>query len=393
MIDFTPTDEQQMLIETVRTFVSDEIVPLESGLEPDAETLPEHDYQRLRAKVEQMGLYNWDAPAAVGGPGLDVVTRTLLAIEMSQHRAGLYATCYGVFGGAGLAQLYGASEELKDRYLYPTLRGELRGFFALTEPSGGSDPARAVRTTAVRDGDQWVINGSKMFISRAQDSDYGIVVARTGAGRNGLTSFVVETNTPGLTVRRVIPTLRRAAQPAELSFDDVRVPDRNRLGEIGQGFALASQRLEQQRVPYAASCLGVAIVAQRMAIEYAQIRETFGKLLAEHQGIQWMLVDSELDIRTSRLLLLEAATKLDRGERARDAVALAKVFVTEAAFRVVDRAMQIHGGLGVASELPLERWFRELRIRRIGEGPNEIQRMIVARELLGSAARAERSAV
>ncbi|WP_019631451.1 acyl-CoA dehydrogenase family protein [Actinomadura atramentaria] len=388
MIDFVPTDEQTMLVDAVRRFVRDEIVPLEQDLDPDAGSLPPADHARLAAKVEQLGLTAWDAPAEVGGPGLDTVTRTLLAIEMAQHRGGLYTPCYGVFGGAGLAQLYEAGEDLRERYLYPTLRGERHGFFALTEPSGGSDPARAVRTKAVRDGDEWVINGSKTFISGVVGADYGIVVCRTGSGRAGLTSFVVDADTPGFTVHRVIPTLRRVAVPTELSFTDVRVPDANRLGEVGQGFRLAATRLERQRIVYAAGCVGVAVAAQRMAVEYAKIRETFGRTLAEHQGVQWMLVDSELDLRSARLLLLEAAAAADRGERARAGIALAKMAATEAASRVVDRAIQIHGALGVAADLPLERWYREMRIRRIGEGPTETQRMVVARELLGDAARA-----
>jgi acyl-CoA dehydrogenase len=388
MIDLSLSDEQQMLVESVRRFVREEIVPLEQDLDPDAGRLPEADHARLAAKVEQMGLTAWDAPAEVGGPGLDVVTRTLLAIEMSQHRAGLYAPCYGVFGGAGLAQLYEASDDLQKRFLYPTLRGEKWGFFALTEPSGGSDPARAVQTRAVRDGDEWVINGTKMWISGVVNADYGIVVARTGTGRQGLTSFIVDMGTPGFTVNRVIPTLRRVAVPTELTFENVRVPDANRLGEVGQGFGLAAERLERQRIPYAAGCIGVAIAAHRMAVEYSKVRETFGRTLSRHQGIQWMLVDNEMDIRTARLLLLDAAAAADRGERARDRIALAKIAATEAASRVVDRAIQIHGAYGVAADLPLERWYREMRIRRIGEGPNETQRMVVARELLGDAARA-----
>jgi len=382
MIDFTPTDEQRALVDTVRRFVQNEIVPVEHDLDPDAGQLPGEVHTRLAKRVEQMGLHAWDAPAEVGGPGLDTVTKVLLAIEMSQHRAGLYAPCYGVFGGAGLAHLYEASEDQKERYLYPTLRGERSGFFALSEPSGGSDPARAIRTTAVRDGDDWVLNGGKLWISGAEHADYGIVVARTGPGREGITSFIVDVDMPGFTVNRIVHTLRTTYPATELGLENVRVPDSNRLGEVGQGFTLAAARLVRQRIPYAAGCIGVAVAAHRLAVEYAKNRETFGKALAQQQGIQWMLVDNEVDLRISRLLVLEAAAKADAGEDVRTEAAVGKLFATEAASRVVDRSMQIHGGLGVAKELPFERWYREMRIRRIGEGPNEVQRMLIARHVL-----------
>ena len=166
------TAEQTLLVEMVRRFVHEEILPLEHGLDPDADELLPEDHERLVAKTRAMGLYGLDIPPEYGGPEVDLVTRTLLAIEMSQHRAGLYAPCYGVFGGAGLAQLFEATDEQKERYLFPTLRGEKKGFFGLTEPSGGSDPARAIRTRAEQVGDEWVINGSKIFISGADRADY-----------------------------------------------------------------------------------------------------------------------------------------------------------------------------------------------------------------------------
>ena len=386
-MDLDPSEEQGILVEAVRRFVREEIVPLEGELDPDADTLPEREHERLVAKVRDMGLFGLDVPAEFGGPGIDTVTRTLLAIEMAQHRAGLYAPCYGVFGSVGLAQLYEATDDQKERYLAPMLRGEKRGFFGLTEPSGGSDPARAIRTRAVRDGDDWVINGSKIFISGADRADFGLVFARTGEGRQGITCFIVDTDSPGFQVRRVVHTLRSALHATELSFDGVRVPDRNRLGDVGHGFSIANDRLTRQRIPYAAGCLGVAVKAHEMATRYATQREVFGQLLAAHQGIQWMLVDSEIDLRTARWLVLDAAHRAERGRPFRTEASIAKIVATEAASRVVDRSIQIHGGLGVSKDLPLERWYRELRIRRIGEGPNEAHRMLVARDLLGPASR------
>lgn len=384
-MDLELSEEQRLIVDTIRRFVREEIAPLEADLDPDASELHSDDRDRLVAKVREMGFYGLDIPARYGGPDIDIVTRTLMAIEMSQHRAGLYAPCYGVFGGAGLAQLYEASEDQKQRYLYPTLRGEKHGFFGLTEPSGGSDPARAIQTTAVKDGDDWVLNGSKIFISGADTADFGITFARTDSarGREGITCFIVDTDSPGFHVRRVVHTLRSTSYATELQYDNLRVPAANVLGEVNRGFAIANDRLTRQRIPYSAACIGVAVKAQEMAIAYANQRETFGDRLASRQAIQWMIVDNEIDIRTSRWLTLAAADKANRDQPFRTEAAMAKLVSTEAGGRVVDRSMQIHGGYGMTKDLPLERWYREIRIRRIGEGPSEVQRLIMARDLLG----------
>ncbi len=388
-MDLNLTEEQDMIVSMVRRFVREEILPLELDLDPDADELAPDDAARLQEKTRAMGLYGMGIPPEYGGPDIDLVTRTLVAVEMSQHRAGLYAPCYGTFGGAGLAQLFEATEAQKERYLYPTLRGEKRGFFGLSEPSGGSDPARAIQTKAVRDGDDWIINGAKLWISGADRADYGLVFARTDAdkGRNGVTCFIVDTDTPGFHVRRIVHTLRSAHYATELQFEDMRVPADNILGEVNRGFAIANDRLTRQRIPYAAGCIGVAIKAQEMALEYVPQRETFGAPLSTRQSIQWMLVDNEIDIRQSLWITLEAANKANRGEPFRKEAAMAKLVATEASGRVVDRAMQMFGGLGVAKDLPFERWYREMRIRRIGEGPNEVQRHVIARELLGASLR------
>ena len=383
------TQEQELITGMVRKFVREEIVPLELNLDPDADELDPADRDRLVEKTKAMGLYGLGIPAEYGGPDIDLMTSTLIAIEMSQHRAGLYAPCYGTFGGAGLAQLFEATDEQKEQYLFPTLRGEKRGFFGLSEPSGGSDPARAIQTKAERDGDDWIINGGKLWVSGADKADYGLVFARTDKdkGRNGVTCFIVDTDNPGFHVRRVVHTLRSAHYATELQFEDMRIPHANILGEVNKGFAIASHRLTRQRIPYAAGCLGVAIKAQEMALEYVPQRETFGAPLSSRQAIQWMLVDNEIDIKQATWITLEAAAKADNGEGFRKEAAMAKLVATEAGGRVVDRCMQMFGGLGVAKDLPLERWFREMRIRRIGEGPSEVQRHVIARELLGESLR------
>ena len=240
-MDLALTDEQRMIVEQVRRFVREDILPLEDKLDPDADELGPEDFARLSGKVKEMGLYGLDTPPEYGGPEIDLVTRTLIAIECGQHRAGLYAPCYYTFGGARQAQLFEATDGQKEKYLYPMLRGEKRVFFGLSEPSGGSDPARAIQTRAVRDGDHWVLNGTKLWISGADRSDYGLVFARTGGpGRAGVTAFIVETEWEGFNIARIVHTLRSAKYATEIHMDNLRVPHENILGAEGGGFAIAN---------------------------------------------------------------------------------------------------------------------------------------------------------
>jgi acyl-CoA dehydrogenase len=359
-VDLKMTEEQKMICATIRRFVRDEIIPLEeSELDADAYELPEEHEERLRAIAESTGI--------PGANGLDMKTKVFIAEETSQHRAGLYHPCYGLFRLGDEGAVEGA---------------EGGGFIGLTEPSGGSDPARAIRTRGVRDGDEWVINGSKVFNSGADTAAWGTVYVRTGdtPGRDSISAFRVPTDTPGFEVRRLIHVLR-SHYTTELSFTDMRVPASAMIGREGEGFANANARLSGNRITYAAHGIGLAVAAHRMATEYARNRVTFGEPLSNRQAIQWMLVDNEIDIRTSRWLCLTAAEKFDSEESFRFEAAMAKVYATEAAGRVVDRSMQIHGGYGMTKDMPFERWFRELRIRRVGEGPSEIQRLIMARDL------------
>ncbi|MBV1883649.1 MAG: acyl-CoA dehydrogenase family protein [Pseudomonadales bacterium] len=384
-MDYQLSEDQKLIVENVRRFVKKEILPLEEKLDPDAGEIAPEEKDRLTSITRDMGLYGLGIPPEFGGPDIDVTTQTLITLEISQHRAGLYNPAYGAFGGAGLAQLFEATEQQKEKYLFPVLRGEKTSFFGLTEPSGGSDPGRAIQTRGVQNGDDWILNGAKIFISGADQADFGILFARTSEdkGRNGITCFLVDSDMPGFNVRRVVHTLRSTKYATEIQIEDLRIPKENILGEVNKGFAIASDRLARQRIPYAAGCIGVAIKAQEMAIEYCKIRETFGGMLSSRQAVQWMIVDNEIDIRTSKHICLDAAQKADRGEDFRTEAAMAKLLGSEAGGRVVDRSMQIHGGYGMTKDLPLERWYREMRIRRIGEGPSEVQRLVMARNLIG----------
>lgn len=382
-MDYARTEEQDLIIGTIRRFIREEIRPLEADLDPDAFSLPPADDSRLRKMVKDMGFYQMGLPTEYGGPGVDIVTRTMIAEETSQHRAGLYSPAYGTFGSAPPEHLYNGTPAQKEKYLYPVIREEKHAFFGLSEPSGGSDPARAIQTRGVRDGDSWVINGRKLWNSGADTADFGIVYVRTDPtkGRQGITAFLIDTDTPGFRVERLVQVLR-SHYTTELSFTDMRIPHENILGEEGGGFALANDTLSHNRIPYASACIGIAVAAQEMAIDWAKQRVTFGEPLANRQAIQWMLVDNQVDISTSRFVALDAAAKAQRGESFRFESSMAKLLCTEAAGRVVDRCMQIYGGLGMSKDLALERWYREVRIRRIGEGPSEIQRVVMARDLL-----------
>ena len=382
--DYGFSNELKLILETVRKFVKQEIIPVERELDPDATKLPEEEVARLQKKTKELGMYQLSVPEAYGGAGLDFFSYTVIAEELCQHRQGLYNMGGGAFGYQINPILYGGTEEQIEKYLKPWVRGEIRGCYAITEPSGGSDPARAIQTRAVKIDKGWIINGSKTWISYAGYADFVTVFVRTDDGpigtRGEITCFIVETGTPGYIVGNQIPVIRPEA-PFELIFKDCVVPETQMLGKRGGGFDLLKSLLTQNRIPYAAQCIGIAQSALEMAIEYAKRRETFGQTLIQRQAIQWMLADAALEIHAARLVVYHAAQCRLQNKPFEVESSMAKLMASEVAMRVVDAAIQIHGGMGLAKELPLERWYRELRTRRIGEGPSEVHRMVIARNL------------
>ena len=359
-----------------------EVRPREEGLDFEAYLLPPADLAPLQKKARAMGLWCLASPAKYGGAGLGVLAHAVVAEEASQCRLGCYVSAAGAFGFDPPNVIFGGTDQQIAQYAIPIIETGAKTFVAISEPSGGSDPARSIQMRAVRKGDRYVLNGSKTWISSASQATWGIVFARTGAAgeRGGISTFIVEADAPGLTITP-IPVIR-AWYPTELNFQDCEIPASSLLGQEGEGFALAEQWLTKSRIIYAAERIGVAMAALKMAIGYAKERQVFGGPLADKQAIQWMLADSEIELRAARLLVYQAAWKADLGQPFKVEASVAKVYATETAFRVVDRCIQIYGGIGVTKELPLERWFRELRIGRIGEGPSEVHRMVVARHLL-----------
>lgn len=377
---FVLSDEMVMLRDNVRKFIKKEIAPKEQLIDLDAPFFPKEIQEEIQKLGRELGIWYVDAPEEYGGADLSIFAQAIIAEEASQLKMGAYNPAGGAFGFELPNVIFKGTREQIEKYAVPTIQKGGSGFVGITEPSGGSDPARAIETRAVRSGNKWILNGSKIFISAVEFADWGVVYARTSEGRNGITAFIVDIDAPGLSYSP-IPVIR-SWSPKELVFDNCEIPLENQLGEEGQGFKLAEHWLTKGRIPYAAGCIGIAVAALKLATDYAKQRITFKTPLADKQAIQWMIADSEVEIKAARWLTWEAAWKADRGENFKNEASIAKLYATEAANRVVDRCVQIFGGMGVSKEFPFERWFRELRIKRIGEGPSEVHRMVIARNLL-----------
>jgi acyl-CoA dehydrogenase len=378
-MDLTLTDEEREIRDWVRTFVNRELMPLEPQvLERERQgergfTLAE--LRELQEKAKQSGFFGVLTPEEYGGMGLGSLMAALIEIELGRTFVQFK------FGGDADNILFHANDEQKKRYLEPTISGERYSCFAITEPGAGSD-ARNIRTSAVRDGDEWVINGEKTFITGGDIADFTMVFAVTDKEKGadgGVTCFLVDREAGWTSAS--IPTMGQWG-PASLSFEDVRVPHSAILGEEGRGFALAMKWIGKGRFMLPARALGACERLVEMAMEQARNRVTFGEPIANRQAIQWMIADSAVEIEALRWLVLTAAWQVDNGIDSRQAQSMAKLYGGVQANQIVDRVLQIHGGMGYTRELPIERWYRELRLLRIYEGTDEIQRRTIARNLL-----------
>ncbi|MFF3573981.1 acyl-CoA dehydrogenase family protein [Nocardia jiangxiensis] len=374
-------EEFRLLRDTVRGFMRTEVHPLEERLPHDAAGLPREQLIALQDKARRLGLWALQTPERFGGAGLSVLGQVVVAEEAAKCRMGAFFPALGAFGGNPPNVMFKATPEQFAKYAQPIIDGTAtKAYTAISEASGGSDPARAITLKAVREGDHYVLNGTKMWTSHAKDADWGVVYARTGEGRHGISCFIVEKDTPGLSFRRI--GVMASFAPYELHFEDAVIPAENLIGAEGRGFSLASDFLIHGRILYPAGPIGIAQSALDMACRWARDRDVFGGKLADKQGIQWMLVESEVELRAARLLVYQAAWNADLGKDVKVDASIAKMYGTEKAYDVIDRCIQIHGALGLSDELPLERWFRDLRVKRLGEGATEVQRVVVARELL-----------
>jgi acyl-CoA dehydrogenase len=381
MVDFSLSDIERDIRDWVREFVRRELVPLEQDVlrreRAGERGLPKEDLRALRDKARQAGFWGVQTPEEYGGMDLSAVLAALVEIELGRTFVPFS------FGGYADNILYYANEEQKQRYLLPTIEGERKSCFAITEPGAGSD-AKNIRTTARKDGDEWVIDGEKTFITGGIDADFAMVFAVTDKDKGadgGVTCFLVDRDM-GWKSEPIDIMGEWDRQPASLVFDQVRVPGENLLGEVGKGFALAMQWIGRGRYLLPARALGGCERLVEMAVDYSRNRHTFGEPIAERQAIQWMIADSAVEIEALRWLVLQAAWQVDAGMDSRHAQSMAKLFGGVRANEIVDRIMQIHGGMGYTRELPVERWYRDLRLLRIFEGTDEIQRRTIARNIL-----------
>lgn len=380
-MDFTIPEELRQLTDSVRRFREKELMPLEHDFLLDGKLEPKVRLD-LEEKARKRGFWAMDVSEELGGQGLGKLGMCLISEELFKHPAMFE------FGGSPEPTLYYGSEEHKHRYLHPVIRGEKRSAIAFTEPDAGSDFA-GIRTTAVRDGENWVINGQKTFISHVDRADFVLLFVTTDPtkGPRGITCFTVDKGTPGFELSRPIRTMGDGWDPYELNFTDCVVPDANRIGELGDGWAHSAEQLTHGREKIAAYQLGIAQRCIDIAVEWAKNRTTWGKPIAARQSIQWMLADAVVELDAARLLTYRAAWMADQGLPVRNEAFAAKLYATEMAQRVTDSCLEILGGLGYTLELPIQSFYRQVRVWRIGHGTSEIHRWMIARNLLGLSSR------
>jgi acyl-CoA dehydrogenase len=385
-MDFELSEEHRMLKELVARFVADALMPLEPKIleresRGEGAGLTESERRPIDAKARELGLWGLDAPSEFGGSDLPVEAMVGVHEEL-----GKTVTPYTFPPDSPNLRMLmvTANEEQRQTYLGPYARGETISAIGISEPGAGADPASMI-TRAVRDGDEWVINGRKIWISRAQDADFTILMAVTDkakGARGGMSAFLVDKGTPGFNVLRRIAMIGGHVT-YEIALEDCRVPAGKLLGTEGQGFAPMQIRLSTRRVQMACWCVGIAQRAVDMICEHARQRVTFGAPLADRQTIQWWVADAATQIHACRLMVYDAAYKIDRGRDARSEVSMIKVFATELAWDIIDKAMQTFGAMGMAKEIPLQLMASKVRLMRIYDGPSEVHRWVIARNLLG----------
>jgi acyl-CoA dehydrogenase len=360
----------------LRRFVERELLPFERR------TMEEADRLAIQRKAQDAGFWLLDVPEELGGQGLRLSGMAVFWHEISRTVAvpARDHSLFGPFVGPILLSLQG---EQKRRFLDPVLAGEKVACFAQTEPDAGSDPA-SMRTRATRQGAHYVLNGVKRFITNAEKADFAQVLAVTEAGkgaRGGISCFLVDMKSPGLKISAQHRTMM-GDRPCELSFEDVEVPAENRVGAEGEGFAFAQKWLNEGRIRHGARACGVAERCLELTIDYVKQRRTFGQPLADRQGVQWILADCFTELHATKLMVRDAAAKLDAGDDARAETFMVKAYGDEMGFRVADRCMQLHGGIGLTTELPIEKFWRDQRSFMITEGPTEVLRTALAKLLL-----------
>ena len=380
-MDFDLPEELKMLKDTVRRFVDKELIPVEKDTCILEEMKP-HYQEHFEKRAKELGIWQYDVPVEYGGSGMPILARVVLWEEFSRS-VGLPARGDGITGPSPRRALYMLDGEMKEKYLLPVLRGEKKTCFAQTEPDAGSDPG-AMRTSAVKDGNGYVVNGVKRFITGAGKADFIQLLAATDKGkgsRGGISMFLVDMDTPGVKLTTQYETMM-GDRPWEIVLENVRVPASNLVGDEGEGMAFGQEWINIGRVKHGAHSCGVAERCLELATTYAKQRSTFGQPLAHRQGVQWMLADMYVELQAARMLVYKTAWRMDRGEEAREDAYVCKFYADEMAFRAADKCMQIHGGIGLTTDLPIEKMWRQQRSFRITEGATEVMKMVIARHVL-----------
>jgi alkylation response protein AidB-like acyl-CoA dehydrogenase len=372
------SEEHQMIRDALRSFSQERLAPNAARWDR------EHHFPKEELKeLAQLGAFGVAVPEQYGGAGLDYVSLALVLEEIAAGDGGT-STIISVNNCpvCSIAMMY-ANEEQKQKWLRPLAQGEMLGAFALTEPHTGSDAA-ALRTTATRDGDHYVINGTKQFITSGKNGDVAIVMAVTdkAAGKKGISAFWVPVNTPGYIVAGIEHKMgQHSSDTAQIVFDNCRVPVENLIGEEGQGYKIALSGLEGGRIGIASQSVGMARAAFEAALAYAKERESFGTAIFDHQAVQFRLAEMAMQIEAARQLILHAASMKDAGVPCLKEAAMAKLFASEMAERVVSSAMQVFGGYGYVTDFPVERIYRDVRVCQIYEGTSDIQKILISRAL------------
>ncbi len=379
-MDFELSEHHALLRNSLRQFFRERVAPRARQWDEE-ERFP----SEIVPELADLGLLGIKIPEAYGGSGLDM-SAYAIAVEEAARVDGSLALTIASHNGLGTGHILAVGTEAqKQKYLTRASSGEWLAAWALTEPGSGSDSA-ALRTTAVREGDHWLINGSKMFITQGSVGGFCVVLARTNfdvPAQRGISAFVVDTKLPGYSASKHLKKLGcRSSDTAELTLENVRVADSERLGEVDQGFLDTMRILDGGRISIAAMALGLGRGALDMALGYAKQREAFGKPIAEFQAIQWMLADAQTELDAAELLVRRAAWLADGGKRFTAEASMAKLFASEVATRVCNNSLQIHGGYGYTREFDVERHLRDAKLCEIGEGTSQVQRMVISKHLL-----------
>jgi len=381
--DLALSEEQELVRRTAREWARERLLPLAAEIDEQGQVPRE-----LVREMAELGFMGIDVPERWGGAGLDMLSYVLVMEEVNRACASTGVILGSHVSLACAPILRHGTDAQKERFLAPLARGEKLGCFALSEPASGSDAA-AMRTSARRDGDTWVLNGTKNFITNGAFADLTVVFAQTEPEKvqRGIVAFVVEKGTPGFTVGKLERKLGiRGSDTAQLHFSDARVPDDQRLGEVGEGFKIALSTLDGGRIGIAAQAVGIARACLEDSLAYAKERQAFGKPIADLQAIQQKLADMATETDAARLLAWRAATLRDRGERHAAEAAAAKLFASDVAVRAARECVQIFGGYGYLRDFPAERHYRDAKITEIYEGTSEIMQLVIAEEMLGEAA-------